>query len=112
MAYNMKIAERVEKSLEGKKGISQRKMFGGVCFLLHGHMLCGVANDDFMVRVGKEQYEALLKHKHAREMDFTGKALKGLLFVSEDGIKTRASLDKWIEFCFNFVKTLPKKAKK
>ena len=112
MPYNAKIAERVESCLKTEPGISQRKMFGGVCFLLHGNMLCGVAEDDLMVRVGKDQYEILLKHKYAREMDFTGKALKGFLFVSADGIKSKASLEKWIGHCFEFVRTLPKKPKK
>lgn len=110
MAYDQKLATRIESALKGKRGISQKSMFGGLCFLHRGNMLCGVDNKSrLMVRVGPEQYERVLKLKHAKKMTFTGRALKGMIYVDQAGTKTGVSLKRWIERGLEFTVTLPKK---
>ena len=96
MSYNEVLAARVKSVLKRRKGYMERKMFGGICFMLNGHMTSGVVKDDLMVRVGADGYEAALKLSHARPMDFTGRPLKGIIFVSPKGYATAASLNRWI----------------
>lgn len=79
MAYDERLAERVRKSLVRRRGISEKKMFGGLCFLANGHMCRGVIGKDLVVRVGPKAYEASLKTPGARPMDFTGRPLRGLV---------------------------------
>lgn len=109
MAYDEKLAERVRKVLKRRKGISEKKMFGGICLLLNGNMVGGVVNDDLMVRVGPDGYEDALKQKHARPMDFTGKPLKGMVYVGPEGIAEDADLKSWLERGLKFARTLPAK---
>lgn len=109
MAYDDKLAERIRVVFKGKRGVVEKKMFGGICFMLYGNMCCGVAKDQLMLRVGPEQHEDVLKKKYARPMDFTGRPMKGFVFVSSEGFKTSTSLKKWIEYSIKFVKSLPKK---
>ena len=77
MAFNAEIADRVLKVLEGREGLTERKMFGGIAFMLNGNMCCGATNDDLMVRVGADGLEDALDQPHARPMDFTGRPMKG-----------------------------------
>lgn len=109
MAYDEELAERVRREFGNRPDLGERKMFGGLCFLVGGHMCCGVLEDRLMARVGPEQYEALLGEEHAAEMDFTGKPLRGMLYVSAEGISSNADLGKWIERCLAFATSLPPK---
>lgn len=109
MAYNEDLADRVRTSLEGHPGVTERKMFGGICFMIYGNMCCGVTNDDFMVRVGADSHESSLTLPHARPMDFTGRPMKGMVFVGAEGINDDRSLVGWIERGIDFAKSLPKK---
>ncbi len=111
MAYDKKLAERVRDLLHTKNGYVEKKMFGGICFMLFGNMLCGVVDDKLMARVGKDNYLALLKRKYADPMDFTGKPMKGMIYVYAGGIKTKKNLQFWIDQCLEFVEPLPKKKK-
>ena len=77
--------------------------------MVNGHMTCGVVRDELMVRVGPAHYEKALTRKHAREMDFTGRPLRGLVYVGAVGIKTKQQLKKWVDEGVAFTKTLPKK---
>ena len=95
--------------LRRRRGVSEKRMFGGLTFLLHGHMCCGVSGDDLMVRVGPEAYEKALSRAHAREMDITGRPLRGLVFVDRKGVRTRAQLGSWVERGVEFTRTLPPK---
>jgi hypothetical protein len=113
MAQDENLIQRIRDIIKDKKGIKEQNMFGGLCFMHHGNMMCGAdLKNGLSVRVGPEQYEKVLKLKHARKMDLTGTPLKGLVFVHPDGYKTKASLTKWIERGMAFTKTLPKKVKK
>lgn len=110
MAIDTKLLERLESALKRKRGITQKKMFGGVCFLHHGNMLCGVDNKSrVMLRVGPDRYEEILKMKHANKMDFTGKPMKGMVYISPNGTKSIESLKEWVDLALKFTKTLPKK---
>lgn len=110
MAYDDALANKIREVLEGKRGITEKKMFGGLCFLLNGNMLCGVDNKSrLMIRVGPEKYDSSLKLKHACKMDFTGKPMKGMLYIDPDGTKRKDSIKKWLDLASDFVKTLPKK---
>ncbi|MHC5020432.1 MAG: TfoX/Sxy family protein [Planctomycetota bacterium] len=112
MAYDEKLADRVRAVLKGKRNIGELKMFGGLCFTLKGNMAVGLTATDLMVRVGPDAYEACLAEKHARPMDFTGRPMKGYLFVDPKGLKTKPQLNKWVTRCLDFVGTLPPKVKK
>lgn len=88
-------------------------MFGGLCFMVSRHMCCGIVGETLMARVGPDNYETCLAKQHAREMDFTGKALKGMVYVAPEGIETDADLKTWVGICEAFVSSLPpKKSKK
>ncbi|MFQ5458667.1 MAG: TfoX/Sxy family protein, partial [Myxococcota bacterium] len=88
MAYNEALAERVRGALARRRHISEKKMFGGIAFLVRGNMACGVVGRKLMVRVGPDAYEKALAHKDARKMDFTGRPMKGFLYVMPAGVKT------------------------
>ena len=112
MPHNEALAERVRAVLKGQRGLEERKMFGGVCFLLRGNMCCGVANDDLVARVGPDYQPKALARAHVRPMDFTGKPLKGFVYVGEPGLRTKKSLEAWVGHCLDFARELPAKAKK
>ena len=103
--------ESLRQSLKSLKGISEKRMFGGVCFLLNGNMLCGTAKDRFMFRVGKERDAEALSRKGARPMDFTGTPMKGFIFVDPVHCGAR-ELKRWISMAENYVGKLPAKEKK
>ena len=113
MAYSEKLAERINSILKGKRGIVQKKMFGGICYMYKDKMSVGIVKDDLMIRVLPEKYDGYLKKPHVRKMDFTGKPLKGFLYVGSQGIKTEKQLSKWIDVGLEFaVKSPPKKTSK
>ena len=103
MGYNEKLGERITGILARRKGATSKKMFGGLAFLLDGRMFCGIVGDDLMVRVGPDAYEAALKEAHVRPMDFTGRPMKGYVFVAPAGYRTGAALEKWVERSAAFV---------
>ncbi|MGB5705090.1 MAG: TfoX/Sxy family protein [Polyangiales bacterium] len=109
MAYDEKLAERVREVLARRRGVSEKKMFGGLAFLVNGHMACGVQGEDLMVRVGPDDYEDALKKAGARPMDFTGRPLKGMIYVGPRGHRRAPSLKTWIERGLSYVRSLPPK---
>ena len=109
MPFDEQLAQRVRQMLKGKRGVTERRMFGGLCFLLRGNMCFGVERDRLVVRVGPEQYARALSKPHARPMDFTGRPLKGFVYVSAKGNRTAASLKAWIARSLDFVGSLPSK---
>ena len=112
MTYDEKLSDRIRKALGCRKGITEKKMFGGLSFLLHGKMCCGVLKDILVMRVNPEDSDALLKKPHVRPMDFTGHPMKGFLYVSSGGYKTEKQLGSWVERSIDFVSSLPAKRKK
>jgi TfoX/Sxy family transcriptional regulator of competence genes len=109
MAYDEGLAERLREVLGNRKDVTEKKMFGGIAFMVSGNMCCGVVNDTLMARVGPDQYEAVLKKPHARKMDFTGKPLKGFVYVAPEGFESDDELADWGGLCLDFVATLPAK---
>ena len=109
MAYDEKLAGRIRTIFAGKKKAGEKKMFGGIAFMLNGNMCCGVINDLLMARVGSGQYEAALALPHVRPMDFTGKPMKGYVYVEPAGHREDVDLKVWIDRCIDFVLTLPEK---
>ena len=109
MAYDEKLAERVRTALMGLKGMSEKKMFGGLCFLLYGNMVCGVSKDRLMMRVGAARHDEAMRQKHAVPMDFTGKPMKGFIFIAPEGVRRADSLAKWLKMGLDHAKTLPPK---
>jgi hypothetical protein len=112
MAYDETLAERIREALAGERGVDEIKMMGGLCFMVGGHMALGIVGEELMVRVGPDGYERALSRVHAREMDFTGRAMKGFVFVAPAGISTKRSLESWVAPAAAFAKTLPPKRAK
>ena len=109
MAFDEGLAQRVLELLEKIEGFSEKKMFGGMCYLLNGNMVCGVIKDELMVRVGKENYAEAVALPHAREMDFTGRPVRGMIYVDVDGIETDADLECWVSKGLDYASSLPPK---
>jgi TfoX/Sxy family transcriptional regulator of competence genes len=85
-------------------GVEEKFMFGGVCYMVNGKMCVGVVKDEMMCRIDPEIYEATLERKGCREMIFTGKPMKGYVFVSEEGMKNKKDFEYWIGLCLEFNK--------
>ncbi|MXY45383.1 MAG: TfoX/Sxy family protein [Chloroflexi bacterium] len=109
MSYNEELALRIRQSLAEQSDIVERKMFGGLCFMAHGNMLGGVMGDEIIVRVGAERYEDALQLPHAREMNFTGRPMRGFVVVGVDGIASDDDLENWVERGLAFALSLPPK---
>jgi TfoX/Sxy family transcriptional regulator of competence genes len=109
MAYDEHLAGRIRDAVAGESGIEEKKMFGGVGFLLGGNMLVGVWKDSLIARVGPEAYPAALKKRGVSEFDITGRAMAGWVLIDPSALKTERQLGKWIDLARSFVKTLPKK---
>lgn len=109
MAYDEGLAERLREVFSNQRNVTEKKMFGGIAFMVNGNMCCGVVNDTLMARVGPDQYEAALKMAHASIMDFTGKPLKGFVYVAPDGIESDEDLAGWVKRSLDFVTSLPAK---
>lgn len=103
MPYNEHLAERIRRTLSARHDVEEKKMFGGLCFMVKGKMAMGIVKDDLMVRVVPEKYADALGHPHCREMDFTGKPLKGFLYVGPDGMDSDRELEEWLALGLEFV---------
>ena len=109
MAYDEGLAQRIRELLAGQQGVSERRMFGGIAFLLEGNMAVGVLEDSLMVRVGPDAYDGLVRRPHARKMDFTGKPMRGFVYVAPDGLESDADLHRWIGHGVAYACSLPRK---
>jgi len=103
MAYSEFLADRVRDSLKGLNTIfEEKKMFGGMCFLVDEKMCVGIINDDLMVRIDPKNQEKFLNEKGCRIMDFTRRPMKGYLYVSTEGIDMDEDLERWVQRCLDF----------
>ena len=109
MAYDENLAQRLRAAFDGTPGVVEKKMFGGLAFMIGGNMFCGIVGDRLMVRVGPGQFEEALKLPHARPMDFTGRPMKGMIYVEPAGIDSDGRLKEWVNRGMKFVSTLPPK---
>ena len=112
MAFDEKLGARVRNILERKRGYGERKMFGGLCFTLRGHMCCGIVGHDLMLRLGEEKAEAALKQKHVRPMDFTGRPMRGFLFIAPEAIDEDDDLGTWVQRCLDYNPRAPRSRKR
>ena len=109
MAYNEALAERVRKALKGRRRLQEKRMFGGLAFLLRGNMCCGVVGDELMVRVGAEAYDEVISARHVRPMVFTGKPLKGFVYVKPEGLAGDRALKAWVTRAAEYALSQPEK---
>jgi hypothetical protein len=112
MPYDETLAKRVREYFLILPGSSEKKMFGGLCFMLRGNMCCGIVGERLMLRVDPKAYPALLQKKHVEPMTFTGKPLKGMIYVTPQGIRSAVALAHWVEIARRFIASLPAKLKK
>ena len=111
MAFSEALAERIRQGLARRKGIEEKRMFGGVGFLLNGNLLVGVWKDSLCVRLGPEQAEEALPEPHVKEFDITGRPMKGWVLVEAEGVQDDEQLSAWIRRAVKFVGALPAKEK-
>ena len=105
-----KLVERIRKVLSRRRNITEKRMFGGNCFFVNGNMIGGVTKDDeLIIRVGKDDYSDALNNPHAREMDFTGRPMRGFVVVDEEGLASEPALRYWIDWGHSYAKSLPAK---
>jgi len=107
MGYDETLANRVRQALSKHSDFDEKRMFGGLAFMVHGHMCCAILGSEIMVRVGPAGHAKALSAPHAREMDFTGRPLVGMVYVGSAGFKTEKALDAWVERGLSFVLSLP-----
>lgn len=109
MPYNEALAERVRALLAGERDLGERRMFGGITFVLGGNFCVGVHNDDLIVRTDPAEHEATLARPHVREMDITGRPSRGWIFVAGEGLRTKRQLEAWVGRGVTFARSLPAK---
>ena len=109
MAYDEQLAERVRQVLGERSGLTERKMFGGIAFMLAGNMCCGVSRDDLIVRTFPEDGEAALDEPDVRPFDMTGRPMTGFLLVGPGATASDDGLRGWVERAVTFAETLPPK---
>lgn len=109
MAYNEEIDRRIRDIVTQWPGIEAKKMFGGVCHLLHGNIVCGVLNDELILRLGPEGADNALSAAHVRPFDTTGRPMRGWVMVATEGFTAPGTLEAWLDLASRFVLTLPDK---
>jgi TfoX/Sxy family transcriptional regulator of competence genes len=109
MAYDEGLAQRIREVLGEQPGLIEKKMFGGVGFMVHGNMACGVHKDALIVRVGPEKHEKALARLHTKPFDITGRPMKGWVMVTSDGYKSDEALEDWVRWGVDFALSLPAK---
>jgi TfoX/Sxy family transcriptional regulator of competence genes len=109
MAFDEGLAERIRGLILDDPRISERKMFGGLCFMTNGNMCFGIVGSELMLRVGADAYAETLALAHVREMDFTGRSMRGMVYVAEDGIAEDDELSQWLQRGLDYAGSLPPK---
>ena len=109
MAYDEGLAQRIREALGERAGVDEKRMFGGLAFMVRGHMTVGIIGEELMVRVGADAYEASLKRPHARPMTFTGKPIETMVYVSTEGFEEDEDLESWIGLALAFNESQPVK---
>jgi len=109
MAFDESIAQRVRKVLSEECVADEKRMFGGLAFMVKGHMCCGVVGGDLVVRIGADGHERAVSQPHVRAMDFTGRPMRGFVYLGPPAYRSKSSLRKWIKAGLRFVSTLPPK---
>jgi TfoX/Sxy family transcriptional regulator of competence genes len=111
MAYSEALADRIRVVLDGRGDVVEKKMFGGIAFMIAGTMACGVLGEDLMARVGPDRFDDTLTRPHTRPMDFTGRPSRGMVYVGPAGIRSAAQLKRWVEQVVEVALASPTKKK-
>jgi TfoX/Sxy family transcriptional regulator of competence genes len=111
VAYNETISKRIREALAGFSHVEEKFMFGGVCYMVNDKMCVGVVRDEMMCRIDPSKEEEALSRNGCRPMDFTGRPMRGYVFVSVDGLKRKKDFDYWISLCIEYNK-IAKSSKK
>lgn len=109
MPYDEGLTERIRELLGPRPDLTEKRMFGGLCLLINGNMACGITGEDLMVRVGPDDYEEALAEIYSRPMDFTGKPLRGFVYVDPEGFEADVDLEEWVLRGVLFAESLPPK---
>lgn len=109
MPYDEGLAQRIREVLDGQSDLIEKKMFGGIAFLVQGNMCAGVHKDDLIVRLDPADYPSAIVKAHARPFNLTGRPMKGWLLVTSEGCESDDDLEAWICQGLDFVLTLPAK---
>jgi len=109
MAYDEVLAERIRAALPGIPGITEKKMFGGLTFLIDGNMACGVSKDNLMIRIGRDATGAALARPNVRMLDMAGRPMKGWVLVESAGTESDDDLRRWVGQGVTFAQSLPPK---
>jgi TfoX/Sxy family transcriptional regulator of competence genes len=108
VAYDEGLADRIRDALADRDDVAERKMFGGLAFMLDGNMCCGIVGDRLMLRLGADLAEQALERTHVQPMDFTGRPMTGMVFVAPEGLHGKA-VRTWVDLATSFARTLPPK---
>jgi TfoX/Sxy family transcriptional regulator of competence genes len=111
LPFNETLAERIRQRLARRKNVTEKKMFGGIGFLLNGNMLVGVWKESLIVRLGEDEGEKALKQPHVKEFDITGRPMKNWVLIEPEGVEDDDQLNGWIQRAVRFVGALPTKEK-
>jgi hypothetical protein len=109
MAYDEKLTERIRAALKDAPGMEEKKMFGGVGFMLRGNMACGVHKDRLVLRVDRQEHDEIMRMPHTSPFDITGKAMKGWLLVEPEGLESEKHFQEWVSMGVDYSLTLPPK---
>ena len=109
MTFSERTVSQIRRVMQNTPGLTERTLYSGTAFMLQGNMCCGIIEDNLVVRVGPDTYDAALREPHTRPMDFTGRALPGFVYVERAGFANASSLREWIDRGMRFVHTLPPK---
>lgn len=109
MAYDKALAERLAEIIAGRSGMKEKRMFGGICYMLNGNMCVGIHKDNVIVRIGEDTAEKIMMEPYVKPMDITGKVMKGWAMIGPDGITKDKSLERFCSFAIEFVLTLQPK---
>jgi TfoX/Sxy family transcriptional regulator of competence genes len=109
MAYSEALAERVRDAIAVREGITERKMFGGIVWMVNGNMACGTLGENLMVRLDHEDAERALAEPHVGPMEFTGRSMRGFITVDSGGIADEAALGRWVDAAAAHAAALPAK---
>lgn len=109
MVYDERLAQRIRELIIDAEGVEEKKMFGGVGFILQGNMACGVNREDLIIRVGPDHYQEALSEPNVKVFDLTGRAMTGWVAVQAPGYQLDSDLRKWVDRGLTFARTLPPK---
>jgi len=109
MPFDEALAERLRAFFRGSYTVNEKKMFGGLAFIVNGYMCCGIVGKDLVVRTGPDAFDESLRQPHSRPMDFTGRPMKGFVFVAPAGFQSDLALKSWAQRGLDFVLAQPPK---